>query len=152
MDMLVGMALFAVLLGAAWAIGRAVERAHFRRLAAGEAELAEQIVLSDLKRLPSNWRARGATLVTGEAVIATDYFKMFAAGCRKLIGGPVRSYESLVERARREALLRMLHEAQNVGANVVWNVRVETSTIQGHQQGKSGGVEVLAYGTAMRAE
>jgi uncharacterized protein YbjQ (UPF0145 family) len=40
---------------------------------------------------------------------------------------------------------------QKRGANVVWNVRLETSTIQGKQQKKSGGVEVLAYGTAMKA-
>jgi hypothetical protein len=32
---------------------------------------------------------------------------------------------------------------------VVWSVRIETTTIQGKQQGKSGGIEVLAYGTAM---
>jgi len=63
----------------------------------------------------------------------------------------VRGYEALVERSRREAIVRMLREAQAAGANVIWNVRLETATIQGKQQGKSGGIEVLAYGTAMRA-
>ena len=55
-----------------------------------------------------------------------------------------------MERARRQALVRMLRQAQQFGANVVWNVRIETSTIQGKQEGKSGGVEVMAYGTAMK--
>ena len=55
-----------------------------------------------------------------------------------------------MERARREAVVRMLRQAQEHGANVVWNVRIETSTIQGKQKGKSAGVEVMAYGTAMK--
>jgi len=143
---------FVVVLGVTWAIGRSVERAHFRRLEADERELAERIAVSDLKRLPANWHAAGATLVTGEVVIATDYFKVFAAVLRKLIGGRLRSYETLVARARREAVVRMMRQAERAGANVVWNARVETSTIQGRQQRQSGGIEVLAYGTAMRAE
>jgi uncharacterized protein YbjQ (UPF0145 family) len=133
-----------------WVIGRTVERAHFRRLAQAEQQLSG-IMVSDMKRLPPNWRPTEATLVTGEAVIATDYFKVFAAGLRNLFGGRVRSYETLVERARREAIVRMLRQARQFGANVVWNVRLETSTIQSsQQQGKSAGVEVMAYGTAMK--
>ena len=132
-------------------IGSWIESAHFRSLAEREQSLGH-ILVSDLKRLPDNWRATDPVLVTGEVVIATDYFKVFMASLRNLFGGRVRSYETLVERARREAVVRMLQEAQAAGANAVWNVRVETSTIQGKQQGKSGGVEVLAYGTAIKAE
>jgi len=131
-------------------IGSTVESSHFRRLARREQQLAS-IMVSDLRRLPVNWQASDGMLVTGEAVIATDYFKVFVAGLRNLFGGRVKSYESLVERARREAIVRMLQQAQSAGANVVWNVRIETTTIQGKQQGKSGGIEVLAYGTAMKA-
>jgi len=131
-------------------IGGSIESWHFRRLAQREMALST-ITVSDLKWLPENWRASDAVLVTGEAVIATDYFKVFAAALRSLVGGRIRTYETLVERARREAIVRMLEQAQATGANVVWNVRIETATIQGKQQGKSGGVEVLAYGTAMKA-
>jgi uncharacterized protein YbjQ (UPF0145 family) len=130
-------------------IGSTIESSHFRRLARWEQQLSG-IMISDMKRLPPNWRPSEATLVTGEAVIATDRFKVFAAGIRNLFGGRVRSYETLVERARREAIVRMLRQAQQCGANIVWNVRLETSTIQGNQQGKSAGVEVMAYGTAMK--
>ncbi len=130
-------------------IGSTVESAHFRKLAEWEQELSG-IMMSDMKRLPPNWHPSEGTLVTGEAVIATDRFKVFAAGLRNFFGGRVRSYETLVERARRQAVVRMLRQAQQYGANVVWNVRLETSTIQGNQQGKSAGVEVMAYGTAMK--
>ena len=103
-----------------------------------------------MKRLPANWQATDPVLVMGAVVIATDYFKVFASGVRGLLGGRLRSYEALAERARREAIVRMLRDARRLGANVVWCVRIETSTVQGNQPGKSGGVEVMAYGTAMR--
>ena len=129
-------------------VGSSVEASHLRRLAVSERALSH-IMVSDLKRLPANWDASGGVLVVGETVIATDYFKVFVASLRNLFGGRIRSYETLVERARREAMVRMLQQAQAAGANVVWSVRIETATIQGKQQGKSGGIEVLAYGTAM---
>jgi uncharacterized protein YbjQ (UPF0145 family) len=148
MDNLIILAVTGLVLVVALLIGSSVESSHFRRLAAREQALSG-IMLSDLKWLPPNWQATGAALVAGEAVIATDYFKVFAASLRNLFGGQVRSYETLVERARREAIVRMLEQARSAGANAVWNVRIETTTIQGKQQGKSGGIEVLAYGTAM---
>ena len=131
-------------------IGSFVEAAHLRGLAVRESNLSG-ILVSDMKRLPENWLVSDPVLVVGEVVIATDYFKVFAASIRKLFGGRVRSYETLMERARREAIVRMLELARQSGANVVCNVRVETATIQGKQKGKSGGVEVMAYGTAVKA-
>lgn len=150
MDALVILGMTVVLLILGLVIGSSVESSHFRRLARREQALSN-IMVSDLKWLPENWQASDGVLVVGEAVIATDYFKVFVAMLRNLFGGRVRGYETLVERARREAIVRMLQEAQALGANVVWNVRIETATIQGKQQGKSGGIEVLAYGTAMKA-
>jgi len=149
MGTLIAVVAFLILLILGFVIGRSAEAAHFRNLALQETELSG-IVVSSLKRLPENWEPVEGTLVTGGAVIATDYFKVFAAGLRNLFGGQIKSYETLVQRARRQATLRMLQEAQLLGANLVWNVRIEPSTIQGKQQGKSGGVEVLAYGTAMK--
>lgn len=148
-EILVYMGVPLVLLILGLVIGGAVESAHFRKLAEQEQALSS-ILISDLKQLPSNWKPSLPVLVTGEAVIATDYFKVWVAGVRKLFGGHVPGFERLMERARREAIVRMLHQAQQARANVVWNVRLETSTIQGKRQGKSGGVEVLAYGTAMQ--
>jgi uncharacterized protein YbjQ (UPF0145 family) len=42
----------------------------------------------------------------------------------------------------------MLDEAKRAGADSVWNVRLETATIHGKR--RVGGVEVLAYGTAVK--
>jgi uncharacterized protein YbjQ (UPF0145 family) len=44
--------------------------------------------------------------VSGSVVVSVDYFKRFLAGLRTLVGGRVTSYETLLDRARREAILR----------------------------------------------
>ena len=89
-----------------------------------------------------------SALVCGSVVISIDFFKKFVAGLRDLVGGRVSSYESLLERARREALLRMKTEARSIGAKSVWNVRLETSSITKGGKGVAA-VEVIAYGTAV---
>lgn len=139
--------IFAALLGSGFLVGRVVEAAHFRRLKSAEAEFAH-LVVSDLRTLPTNWQAEAPILVSGAVVVATDYFKVFVAGLRSLVGGNVRGYETLIERARREAVVRMLREADRLGANAVWNVRIETSMVGG--RAGAGGVEALAYGTALQ--
>jgi len=85
-------------------------------------------------------------------VISVDYFKRFVAMLRLLVGGRLSTYEGLVDRARREALLRMREEAESLGASMALNVRIETSSIsKGHRgdAGSVGSVEALAYGTAI---
>lgn len=63
-----------------------------------------------------------------------------------LFGGNVTVYETLIDRARREAILRMKSNASN--ASEIINIRIETSSIS--KNAKSiGSIEVLAYGTAI---
>ena len=149
-EFLLNIGFFAFLLGLGYFVGSAREKAHLKYLVEKEKELSG-IFVSNLKTLPPNWKARNAQLVGGTAVIATDYFKTFAASLRNRFGGRMRSMETLVERARRQAVVRMLEEAQAAGANAVWNVRLETSTI-GNSKGKPSAIEVMAYGTALIAE
>ena len=62
------------------------------------------------------------------------------------IGGDVASEG---ERARREALCRMLEDAQRLGATAVINVRYETANIGGMGPNSMPMAEVVAYGTAV---
>ena len=96
-------------------------------------------------------KVKSAELVCGSAVISIDYFKRILASLRKIFGGTVKSYESLIDRARREALLRMKEMA--AGATVIVNVRIETATI-GRKANKKGVgcLEAIAYGTALTVE
>lgn len=131
-----------------------IESSHFKALANAERELSD-MTLSDLKTLPPNWQPNGAIFVCENVVIANDYFKTLLWFFRKIIGGRSRSFERLIERGRREATVRLLRKAKECGANVVWNVRYETSIVRtnyssnGNKNPQSmAGVEMIAYGTA----
>lgn len=149
MEQLIGLTLSLLAIPIFLLIGKGMELHHFRRLAERE-QAFKDIVLTNLRTIPPQLENRQAFLVVGSAVIATDYFKVFAAGLRTIFGGEIKSYVTLMERARREAVLRMLDQAVSQGAGIVWNVRYETSTIQGNQRNKPGGVEIIAYGTALK--
>jgi uncharacterized protein YbjQ (UPF0145 family) len=136
-------------LGLAYFIGRWRERRHIASLTQRESEFADMIV-TNLKTGADPDGIRSAAFVSGGAVIATDYFKTFAAAIRRIIGGEMHSYETLMNRARREAMLRMLDQARQMGACEVWNVRVDTSNIlSATSKNKAASVEVFASGTAM---
>jgi uncharacterized protein YbjQ (UPF0145 family) len=128
-----------------------IEHDHIKALAEAEAELSD-IVVSDMKTLPSNWTATGTVFITENVVLGNDYFKALRWHLRKFVGGESTSYSRLLSRARREATVRVLRKAKEYGANVVWNIRYETSVIYSNtaKGGKSTfpGMEVLAYATA----
>ena len=70
-----------------------------------------------------------------------------------VMGSIVKSYESLIDRGRREAILRMKENARATGADAILNMRFQFSTIGLVTHSKKGGIgcfEVLAYGTAVK--
>lgn len=123
------------------------ERNHFSRIVKAEEELSD-IKVFNIKTVPDNVQAGGA-LVTGNVVIAVDYFKVFVAGFIMLFGGRMSGFEKMMERARREALVRMQREAKALGANAIYNTRIEFSAV-GQRPNKIGGAELFAYGTAVK--
>jgi uncharacterized protein YbjQ (UPF0145 family) len=84
-------------------------------------------------------------------VVSIDYFKRLLAILRNIFGGRVSAYESLVDRARREAILRMKESANKSGADIVVNMRLETATIgyNANQKRHVGSIEAIDYGTAI---
>lgn len=139
--------IFLTLLALGYGFGRAAELRHFKSIKARET-LLRQIPAIASKIPDPTLRPNQTQLVTGSVVISVDYFKRFIATLRNLIGGRVTSYETLLDRARREAILRMKQEAQALGASLVFNIKLETSSISQGQRNTVGAVEVLAYGTA----
>jgi len=143
---------FIVLLCVGVIFGGMNERAHFKRLREDEAALSH-IVQTNLKIIPEV-HAKGlepdCILVSGNVVIAMDYFKKIIANLKSLVGGSLDSYETMLERARREAIVRMLKQADELGATAVHNIRIEFSTIAGSNPSAPGGAELLAYGTAVK--
>jgi len=135
-----------VLLG--YLAGRATEHRHRRRLARREATPGP--TLTNLKRLPPGKAAADSHFCVCTVVIATDYFKTFAAGLKTLVGGRMGMLETLLERGRREAIQRLRERAAEHGADIVLNVRVETSMIGQGAKKKASSAEVIAYGTAVK--
>lgn len=143
-----------VLIAVGVIFGSVNERRHFERLRSDEAALSH-ILQSNLKNIPdvhAKDLEEGAILVTGSVVVALDYFKKIAAKIKALFGGSLRSYETMLDRARREAIVRMLKEAYALGATAVHNIRIEFSAIAGNNPASPGGAELLAYGTAVKAK
>lgn len=147
---MIDLIIFLTLLVIGYLSGSWVEKRHFKSLREREAQLrAIQVIGS--KHVPDRFTAVESKLVEGSVVISIDYFKKIAAGLRNLVGGRVSSYETLVERARREATLRMKQQAAEWGAQVVFNLRLETASVSKGAKGQVGAVEVYAYGTALKS-
>jgi uncharacterized protein YbjQ (UPF0145 family) len=123
------------------------ERKHYRSIVAREAQLKHILVFNE-KRPPLEVTGLPFHLVQGSVVVSSDYFKNIAAGLRSFFGGRLSVYETLLDRARREAVLRMKAEAQARGANIVVNVLFETCNLTQQQPGAIVSCEVLVYGTA----
>lgn len=127
--------------------GTLLEKAHFKRIHRREGEFAGLPTLST-RQVPSDRTVTETSLVMGDVVVSIDYFKRFLASLRNIFGGEVKSYGSLVDRGRREAVLRMKEQCPN--ADLIVNLRIETSSVSQGGKNQLGSVEVLAYGTAIR--
>lgn len=125
--------------------GRMAEARHYRSIIAREKALLA-LPATSLKSLLGTAPVVRSELVTGSVVVAVDHFKKAASTLRSLVGGPVQSYESLLDRAKREAVLRLKESCPD--AHEIVNLRLETMPLTGNQR-QVNGVEVLAYGTAI---
>ena len=141
--------LLLVLLSLGYGVGQYAERRHYRSILQREERLNSLPAIAS--RYPPSEPHYNQALVTGSTVISVDYFKRFLAALRGLFGGPITAYESLLDRARRESLLRMKQQAAALGASMVFNVKYETASISKGRGNSIGSVEVLAYGTALIA-
>ena len=150
MDGLINIGIFLLLLGLGYIFGRRSESKHYRSIFEREEQLRGIVILAE-RMPPEHLLSHSASMVCGNVVISVDYFKTVVASLRNLVGGNINAYETLLDRARREAILRMQQEAAKLGANTVINVKFETSRVSGNAAKSIGSIEVLAYGTALLA-
>ena len=148
---MVDLIIFLILIAVGYIAGTLAEKRHYRSIRKRENAFLKlpAVTLKDVDYPPQT--VKSAQMVYGSAVISIDYFKRMLAGLRNIFGGTVKSYETLIDRARREALLRMKEIAG--GASVIVNVRIETSAIGKRANKKGVGcLEAIAYGTALTIE
>jgi uncharacterized protein YbjQ (UPF0145 family) len=152
-QLVIDLAIPLVLVCLGYFVGTAVERSHYRSIRIRESR-SRRLPVTNFRTPPPQWKVRGSEMVFGNVVISVDYFKRFLASLRGLVGGTVKSYESLMDRARREAVLRMKEAAMEGGYHAVINLRIETSRLASSRRDGKGtaGVEVLAFGTALELD
>ena len=82
-------------------------------------------------------------LVQGNTIRAKHLGRDITASLKNLVGGELTQYTELLTESRRQAVERMIQQAQELGADAIVNVRFTTSSIA------SGAAELYAYGTAV---
>ena len=146
-ELLISIGIPVLLIAVGRIVGSRIEHNHYQSIIERETRFLNQPALST-KQADTPGPIRSASLAVGSVVISVDHFKRFLSGFRMFFGGEIRSYSSLIDRARREAVLRMKESQPDADAYI--NTRLETSTISNTSENEGiGTIEVLAYGTAV---
>jgi uncharacterized protein YbjQ (UPF0145 family) len=133
----------------AWIAGRRSERRHHASLRAREKALA-MLPAVTFQQIPDAWAVDDTGVVAGSVVIAPDPFVRLRARLRAIAGGRIATYEALLDRARREAILRCKEAARERGYQAVVNLRLETARIpRSRRRRLTAGIEVFAFGTGL---
>jgi uncharacterized protein YbjQ (UPF0145 family) len=140
---------FVLLIAVGYWAGRYAEKKHYRSIVRREKKFLRLSAVTTRNAVDQTKEILSSALVSGNVVISIDYFKRILAGLRNVFGGNVVSYETLIDRGRREAILRM--KEQTPDADIILNTRIETSVIgaTANQKNAVGSIEVFAYGTAI---
>ena len=89
-------------------------------------------------------------LVSGDAILGANIFRDLFAGIRDIVGGRSAAYEKELRQAKRIAIVEMIDEATELGANAVVAVDLDYETIE---MGKGGGMLMVSVtGTAVVVE
>lgn len=104
------------------------------------------MIVTNTETVPGYRVADIRGLVQGNTVRAKHAGRDIAASFKNLVGGELTGYTELLTESRRQAMERMLAQAQQLGANGVLNVRFTTSAVS------AGAAELYAYGTAVILE
>lgn len=83
-------------------------------------------------------------VVNGSTIQSKNMFTDLGQGLKGIVGGELKGYTSMMEKARNQATQRMVEQATAMGADAIIGVRYTTSAIMAQA------AEVLVYGTAIK--
>ena len=83
-------------------------------------------------------------MVKGSTIQTVNAFRDIGAGLKTLVGGELKKYTEMMDKARQIATERMTEEAKRLGADAIVGARYATSAIM------QSAAEVMAYGTAVK--
>ncbi len=138
-----------VMLAGTYLIGtKVIEKNHYKSIEKREKNFLFLPAVNSKNVIDQTQGIESAKIVYGCIVISIDFFKQFLGGIINLFGGEMTSYETVIDRARREAILRMKESSPD--ADIIINTRIETSTIGNSRKKSAGCSEIIAYGTAIK--
>lgn len=83
-------------------------------------------------------------LVKGSTIQTVNFVRDFGASLKTIVGGELKNYTEMMDKARQVATERMVIEAGALGADAIVGVRYTTSAVM------QSAAEIMAYGTAVR--
>jgi uncharacterized protein YbjQ (UPF0145 family) len=104
------------------------------------------VILTTLEGVPGKTIVEHYGLVQGSTIRAKHIGKDIMAGFKNIVGGELKGYTELLQDSRKEAIERMVQQAEELEANAVVNIRFATSSVA------QGAAELFAYGTAVKVE
>lgn len=131
-------------------VGSRIEKNHYKNIQQREVALFKKRCVNFSKNTVSPAKVEKTFLVSASVVVGCDYFKSFVASLKNIFGGNVSAYETVLDRGRREAMLRMRELALASGANTVINAKIETIILDPLGTSQNPKVSILAYGTAVK--
>ncbi len=104
------------------------------------------MLVTNIEIIPGKKITQHLGLVQGSSVRTKHIGRDIMASLKNIFGGELKGYTELLQESRKEAMGRMIQQAEAVGANAVLNVRFSTSSVA------AGAAELFAYGTAVVLE
>ena len=83
-------------------------------------------------------------LVEGSTIQSSHIGRDIGASFKQIVGGELKGYSEMMERARAQATERMVENARRMGADAIVAMRYGSSSVM------QNAAEVLAYGTAVK--
>ena len=142
--------IFASLVAIGFFVGHYLEKKHFASIKEREKKLIHIPTTNFKKPINLDQKIIASEMAVGSVVVSTDYFKTILASLRNFFGGNISSYETLIDRGRREAILRMKEKFPDYDSFI--NLRIETSSISKGRSKATITVEILATATALKYE
>lgn len=104
------------------------------------------MIVVNTETVPGRVTSQILGLVQGNTVRAKNVGRDITAGLKNLVGGELKGYTQLLTESRRQAVERMIEQANQLGADAIVNVRFSTSAVT------QGAAEMYAYGTAVKLD
>ena len=104
------------------------------------------MLLNNIESVPGKTIVEHFGVVSGSTVRAKHVGRDFMASLKNMVGGELKGYTELLQDSRRQAMERMIEQAEQLGANAIINIRFATSSVA------QGAAELYVYGTAVRVK